>query len=237
MVAKYINKAYENHKSEFKIYEGLITSHPLYRVIMILSKNLDVKPNYKNNTFVLQYQFSEIYGKAKLEMNKILQLTNNLGWFPSYMSSYNMNNTKFQKMRWDEKFLNFKKFILDGLIKTTFSFEAKYDIPFTEFPDKMYHVCKSKNVDKILTIGLAPKSRSKKAFHPERVYLCKYLNNAYTILNSFLIDEENNYEILEVDTSFIKEYLKLYQDPNFMNQGYYTLNNIPSCCISRIQNI
>ena len=236
-MAKYINRAYENHKPEFKIYEGLITSHPLYRVMMILSKKLDVKPNYKSNTFILQYQFNKMYEDAKLEINKILQLTNNLGWFPSYMSSYDAYGGKFEKLSWDETFTNFKKFILNDFTNIMFSFEAKYDIPFTAYPDIMYHVCRSKDVDKILAIGLVPRSRSKKAFHPERVYLCKYLNNAINILNSFSVSEKDKYEILEICTIPMYEYLKLYQDPNFMDQGYYTLNNIPRWCISRLTNL
>jgi hypothetical protein len=201
---------------------------------MILGKKIKVKPNYKKNTFILQYQFSEIYEKAKLEMNKILQLTNNLGWFPSFMTAYNSLNQS-KEIKWEENLSSFKSLIETEFTDIDFLFEAKYDIPYTAFPEKMYHICNSNNVDKILKIGLIPRCRSKKSFHPERVYLCKHINQANDLIEAFKILYPNEkYEILEINTVLIEQYLKLFQDPNFIEMGYYTLNNITPWCIKKI---
>jgi hypothetical protein len=229
------NNLYERYKSEFQIYESLIISHPLYRVILLLDKKYDVKSNYKNNTFSLRYEFDTV--EAVFELNKILKLTNNLGWFPTNMSSYNIYN-KFKQLNWDEDLRNFKQLINNNYTNILFSFEAKHDIPAEKFPDILYHICELKYKNKILNIGLVPRSRSKKAFHPERVYLCKNINDIYKFVEEFLtLDDTKDLAILKIDVFFILDYLKLYQDPNFMDRGYYTLNNIPPDCITCIEEI
>jgi hypothetical protein len=224
----HIFKIYEMHKEEFQIYEGLILSHPLYRVENILKSRFHIKVNYKDNKFNLTHIFNLNYIEAKRELDDILQITNNLGWFPSYMSS--MSNQKFKESKFSIE--DFEKFITDSFISINFSFEAKYDISEERYPRILYHVCDAIHVDKILKQGLVPRSRSKKAFHPERVYLVKTLDNAYemgTELNRNNTNKE--WAILEIDTATL-DYLKLFRDPNYINKGFYTLNNISPFCIT-----
>ena len=190
----YINRTYENHKPEFQIYEGLIISHPLYNVNSILKKNYDIKPNYQFNTFSLRFQFNNSYTLAEYELKKLLKLTNNLGWFPTNMSSYD-NDGNFKQLVWDENLRNFVSLIKNKFTNILFFFEAKYDIPVERFPDILYHVCEKKYADKILAIGLVPRSRSKKSFHPERVYLCKDLNDVFILIDQFnSLDKNKNWK-------------------------------------------
>jgi len=226
---------YERHKPEFQIYEGLIVSHPLYKVNLILKKDYTIKSDYKTNTFSLRFQFSNSYTLAEYELKKLLKLTNNLGWFPANMSSYD-NDGNFKQLVWDENLRNFAALIKKQFTNILFLFEAKYDIQVEDFPDILYHVCEKKYADKILKIGLVPRSRSKKAFHPERVYLCKDLNDAVILINQFdSLDKNKYWVILRIDVFSIQDYLKLYKDPNYAEKGFYTLNNIPPFCISKLK--
>ena len=44
-------------------------------------------------------------------------------------------------------------------------------------PSILYQITPTVNVDKILKIGLVPKSRSKASYHPDRVFLSKSLED------------------------------------------------------------
>ena len=47
-----------------------------------------------------------------------------------------------------------------------------------------------------------------------------------------------NFTILKIDTDMIPGgYLKLYTDPNFSEEAYYTLNNIPPHTIKKVKEI
>jgi len=226
---------YETYKEEFDIYEGLILSHPLYKVEQILNHyNYVISDvNYDKNKFKLIFKFISNYDIAKNELWAILRLTNNLGWLPSYISS--KLNKKFKEYPFTVE--NFKDFILNSFCEIYFSFEAKYDIPVEKYPKILYHVCESKHVNKILKNGLIPKSRSKKSFHPDRIYLTKTTELAYELANFFNKGSSNReWAILEIDTSTIEDYLKLFKDPNYLDKGYFTLNNITPYCI-KLNNV
>jgi hypothetical protein len=237
---------FEFYKPEFEIYEGLITSYPLYSVERILKDKYEIKCDYNKNAFSLRFLFSENKSKAKQEINNILQITNNLGWFPSFISSYS-DDQHFKKDKWDSKFAAFDNFISERFLNILFSFEAKYDIVVDKYPRVLYHVCPANSINKILKNGLSPKSRSKKAFHPERVYLFFHIQDAYEFAYKLSVFENiNDIGILKVDTATIEYYLrlfrrpneakkpklKLYKDPNYSNKALYTLNHITPYCLS-----
>lgn len=223
-------KIYELYKPEFKIYEGLILSHPLYKVVSILNKQyLLSNINYQKNTFNLNLDFDVNLNYSIIQLNKLITLTNNLGWYPASISS--KNNESFINKIFDIN--NFKEFIIKEFLNINFSFEAKYDILEENYPNILYHVCETKHLNKILKYGLIPKSRSKKSFHPDRVYLVKNLDNAYKlaeIFNKMSLNKE--WVILEINIETIRDYLKLFRDPNYLENGVYTLNNITPYCIS-----
>ena len=72
--------------------------------------------------------------------------------------------------KWGEKYFK------EGEIKLRF--EAKFDEEVVEnTPSILYHITPTQNTNKILSIGLVPKSRSKASYHPDRVYLSKDLKD------------------------------------------------------------
>jgi hypothetical protein len=227
-------KIYEYYKSEFDLYEGLITSYSLYRVIDILKrKNYDVKPNFKNNTFTLFHIFSDDASSAIKEHNDIMKITNTCGYFCS--SILDIDNVRnYQK--YDKNKVNY--LIKKDINSILFSFEAKYDILIENIPDTLYHLTPTKYVSKILKFGLVPKNRSKKSYHPERIYLTYKIEDITKICMEFYkISGNKEWTILKINTDIISDYLKLYKDPNFLEKGVYTLNTIHPMSISIYDSI
>ena len=85
---------------------------------------------------------------------------------------------------------------------------------------------------------MVPKSRSKKAYHPERVYLGKDEKTTSNLAPQFYqLSGTKEWVLLKIDTNAVPgDYLKLYYDSAF-KYGYYTLNNIPPQAIEKIKNI
>lgn len=96
----------------------------------------------------------------------------------------------------------------------------------------LYHITKSQNVDKILRYGLQPKSHSKKAYHPERIYVLSD-KVPYSDIKKYMDKLEGNI-LLQIDLSkTVNDKLKLYVDPDSgYVDGYFCENFIPPSCIS-----
>jgi hypothetical protein len=93
--------------------------------------------------------------------------------------------------------------------------------------------------DKILLKGLSPRSLSKKAYHPGRIYLGYSLLLTKNLAYQF--EHKGDYILFEIDTDKIgvnntklKDYIQLYDDPDFTGNGCYTNENIPPNCIKKI---
>lgn len=205
---------------ELNLKEGLIKTTNRGKTVNIIRKNfpkLNINVTKESNVF-------KIAGINKEDLPAILLLTNNLGWFPSWISSP-FYNGKYSK---------------DIEINTTskIRFEAKYDEKVEIVPEFLYHATPSSNTSKIQEKGLSPKSRSKASYHPERIYLLKDLSHAEDLADMFYQKTgETIWDLLKINTQKIPgDYLKLYIDPNYQH-GYCTLNNIPPQAIDVIDKI
>jgi hypothetical protein len=118
----------------------------------------------------------------------------------------------------------------DEATKLSFVYESKFGEEYTNTVSKLYHMTDIDNVDKILSEGLVPKSRSKKSLHPERIYLGISKESFDEEFTDFK-NELDRGVTLEVDASNLN--LKLYIDPN-MNNAVYTYDNINPKYITRI---
>lgn len=101
----------------------------------------------------------------------------------------------------------------------------------------LYHITKSKYVDKILKYGLQPKSHSKKSYHPERIYVLSD-KVPYSDIKKYM-DKLDGNVILKIDLSkTIDDKIKLYVDPDSgYIDGYYCENFIPPSCISVVGKV
>jgi len=215
----------EIYKEEYNLNltEGLIKTTNIGKTLNILEKKYSLKFIFSKskNSFYIKTFSTDI----DTLNNGIIKDANNLGWFPSYIE------TEEYTGKWDEKYFK------EGEIKLRF--EAKFDEEIVEnIPDTLYHITPTQNADKILKIGLVPKSRSKASYHPDRVYLSNDLDDIENLGEMFYQKTGiNDWTILKIKTDMVPgNYLKLYTDPNY-KQGYYTLNNIPSQAIEKIKDI
>jgi len=216
---KILLKTYKE-EYELNLKEGLIKTTNIGKTIELLKKFFNFVYFKEKN------KFSAILQKSnKIELDKFLKYTNNLGWYPSWLSTSNYSG------KWNPKVFNYDN--------SEIYFEAKFDEEIVEnTPSILYHITPTQNTNKILSIGLVPKSRSKASYHPDRVYLSKDLKDIENLGEKFYQKTGiKDWTILKIDTDMIPgNYLKLYTDPNY-KQGYYTLNNIPPHAIEKIKNI
>ena len=222
------------------IKEGLIITHRISKYRHLIENYLDrnnikfkLDVNNTNDTFKLT-----LYEKEINSYESILSLINNIGYFPSSIKVYNTvpnkNTEKFINYIYD--FNKIKKEIRKiNFIKLTLSCEALFDYEVLNLPHVIYHVYPTKYKDKILNIGLIPKSRMRKSYHPERCYFTYSIIDANNLIKEFqLNDIKNNlelidYSILKIDSSDMKNKtndkdIKFFIDPNSV--GFYTYDNI-----------
>jgi hypothetical protein len=215
----------EVYKEEYELnlQEGLIKTNNIGKTLNILEKKYSSKfifTRSKNSFYIKTFSTN-----VNALLNGIIKDANTLGWFPSFME------TEKYTGKWD------KKYFKEGEIKLRF--EAKFDEEVVEnIPSILYHITPTQNADKILSIGLVPKSRSKASYHPDRVYLSKDLKDIKNLGEMFYQKTGiKNWTILKIKIDMIPgDYLKLYTDPNY-KQGYYTLNNIPPQAIEKVKDI
>lgn len=212
----------DTYKKEYEINlkEGLIKSTELGKTVSILKRNFPSNSfSYDKGTNTFNIKLSEVD-----QWGDIIKIANNLGWFPSWVSSPQYTGQYNPK--------------LPLYINNKIRFGAKYDQKIEKIPSILYHITPAENSDKIIKQGLAPKSRSKASYHPDRVYLFTNLNLAEDLAEMFYQKTgEDIWDLLQINTPQIPgDYLQLYKDPNFVD-GYYTLNNIPPISIKRIKTI
>jgi len=204
--------------------EGLIRTEEINNTIKILRNSY---PDAQITRYMESIEISLLtdnLDRSKIE--SFLKLINNLGWYPS---GY------YAKSEW-------QKFTRDGFIRDIQNFrrvdliiEKKYDREFKK-QDIFYHATKLKYAHKIEKIGLTPRAKSKKGYHPERIYLAISYDAAYDILGLLYDHDEYsdpNWVIYEIDVSNIPNF-KTMVDPNF-DGGVYTTQNIPPSAIKRFK--
>lgn len=228
-----------------EIYEGLIKTIDIDKATEIISKqfgdlpgadivnsNKEIKvgfepqyPDYKTS----RYTNSQTYDS---NISKLIQLANNLGYFPSVFVYEKHNKTEV------EKYSSTKlRQIMDEIEPDflAFAFEKKYD-EVINTPKLVYHITDAKYLDKIKSIGLTPKTKSKLASHPERIYVSldkKDALNLWKKMKVFIPKEKGI--LLTIDTEKLNN--TFYNDPNFQNKGVYTYNNILPQSIINIEPI
>jgi hypothetical protein len=229
-MSKLFEELYKKYEDEFKIYEGLTFSSPLNKVVRILHDHkIDIMPNYKDNDFSVIFTSKDLYYLEDLE--KFLHMITNMGWYPHM---YALDNDEFIFYKKEYEHEEAVKRFMNHISSTSFSMliiycDAHYSIPAAIINNKLYHVTKSVNVDKILRIGLCPRNKMKKTYHPKRVYFC--LKNGYyddMAEHLYKLDtyKDLEYTVLEIDTSFIKFYLRVFKDSHYPENGVWTYNNI-----------
>ena len=237
---KHLNALIKSYLKEYKLNlkEGLIKTVPIGEAVFILKKQFpDWIFDYTKDDKDFVIEIYRIKNAIKSEdFNKLLPLLNNLGYFISYMEIYGDDNLEI-KDKYNEEIVS-NAFQNPKIHSLFLECEAKFDQKVNKIPDVLYHITPLKNWDKIQKIGLTPRSRSKKSYHPERVYLGKDEKHTLDLASKFYqIGGVKDWVLLKINTDMVPGgYLKLYYDPNY-KYGYYTLNNIPPQALEKIKTI
>lgn len=191
---------YLNNFDNF-LNEGLTRTVPHAKAIEILKRNIP-EARIENFSYDQKPRLISIEFEEPIDAHKYASLINNLGYF-------------IADKGWETKLM--KKITIEG---------KYYEEPVTNIPKIMYHTTATPNVPKIMRQGLSPKTRSKREYHPERVYLTPQLKFAEWFKNAFKsFGKHQEFTILKIDTTGLD--LKVYVDPQSIWEGYYTLDNIP----------
>lgn len=99
----------------------------------------------------------------------------------------------------------------------------------------LYHLTERRFLEKIYKKGLIPKSKAKKSYHPDRIYVTTEIEKLNDIIKQFTVGKnKEDFVILKIDYSKAGK-PTLYNDPNFMDYGYYVIDNInPKAIIDNI---
>jgi hypothetical protein len=153
---------------------------------------------------------------------KLLNLIDSSGYFIASAGSFE-NKIKDKS--------SIKDYVLNNK-DISISIEPNFDSKVNFKGDYLYHTTDKKILDKVLSVGLIPKSKNTRSFYPERIYLSpsiEYMNSIKSQLNN---DKEGEYVFLKINNF---NGLSLYKDVRFKG-GFYTYDNIPPKYIEVIKN-
>lgn len=231
------------------IKDGLIHTYPIKTAVKLIKRDLNgikasVDVEEETGTIFLK-GYSDSFNRGNIE--QLIRVITLCGYFPSIFEFYDGDDNFLKSLNYKLVSNEVEYFLflsdLDFEIKNSYFIqiviESKFNKPITNIPDKLYHVTPSVFREKILSIGLSPKSLSKKAYHPGRIYLG--FNLLVTKNLAYQFNYKGEYILIEINMDKIglnnlklKDYIQLYDDPDFPNNGCYTNENIPPNCIKEI---
>lgn len=230
-----INKEINKHiKCQNKIYEGLIYSHDPSNIFRGL-KNL----GYKQEQIGLEDSVNgKVFIIAFFLDKNYLDNFNKLSKFMENVCGWKLSNVKDQNGKSFGKKVNF---LNSNNQHIWLQYEPKFDveIPKDKFPNKVYHITPVNKLNKILKIGLSPKTKNNLFSYSERVYLSNNVESLLNLAKLFVKGDdkkEKEFVILEISIKLMYLRQRLFKDPNFKN-GYYTLENISPKLINPIIKI
>ena len=215
-----------------ELNEGLIKTYDIdltiFKMEMLLSKlniSFDIIKNQNNTISIkLDNYFNLKEGGLDYINNNLINI---FGWFPSFIKSTSKNGMKIN-IGYDKKWLDDKQPILN---RVELIYESKFDIS-NKIPKNLYHLSSMEYKEKILSKGLIPKNKNKIGTHDKRIYVCKEPKYCYDLIENFkfinydIKNMDKRWVIFKIKTNDLD--IKLYNDPNYIDKGYYLIDNIPS---------
>lgn len=234
-------------KEQKLLNEGLILTHPKDKSIKVIENaSFEVivmnAPSYQNRFFVEINEFNS-------DWDKLLKIADNLGWYSSHVHSSDIkhpNMVKFTNSNLKNHLLKYSTIWV--------LFEPKYDFELNvRNYDYLYHFTHKMYLDRILKNGLDPRTHGKTSAHPPRIYLAfrpsgaeKFGRNVVNRISKInqpdrekhnKIDDDLVGVILKIDVTQLPRHFKIYQDPNYLHDGCFTLNTVPPDAIYRFKEI
>jgi len=214
------------------ITEGLIKTYPIERVIEAMARVFNLKITDKA-------EINRIYSSIK---NKTFQPSHNgyvaINQLNSKVLTFVVGGGEFNEGILDQYMNKYGYFLCNKAEWSDewsrYQYEKKFDVDVTDIILKqqfIYHICPSKLKDKILKQGLVPHKSKYPGFNNDfRLYFFIKKKQDWEFMmyaSDFRGDKntEDEYTLLEIDTSNISQEIKFYADPR-MEDGIYTLQGI-----------
>ena len=113
----------------------------------------------------------------------------------------------------------------------TLQYEAKFDVEIEKAPKELFHLTRTKSLDKILKSGLTPKASTKFFNYKDRIYFSTDLEPLVDLaLQKNIIENDNEFVFLRINGAKLNYGIRFFKDPNFIN-GVYTLENVSKSAI------
>lgn len=212
---------FESNKSE--LYEGLISSYPYETVKKYIIKYLNLDPDFIKDSKD-EYGYPEMIILSPAEPDVVKKIKDVLDVCGYYNSMAIPINREYLDLHFLPKY------------------RKENEIDVKSIYPVLYHVTKTKRVDKILKQGLVPKSKNDAFNYPDRIHLMIGPRNpmivksfGWSLYSKSKDKSDSKYTILEIDTSKLPDNIKFYGDPDYA-KGLYTLDNIPPECITATEN-
>ncbi|MFW6008302.1 MAG: hypothetical protein ACOCP8_03460 [archaeon] len=201
--------------------EGLIKTYPLNFIIKRLR-------DYGNPKLIE----NNLYFNLKIEhlpkLDWVNSYINSFGYFISQYKVKFIGLTKSPNNYIDYKTIDEILSILDKIEDIWLVIEPKYDTTITGENIKfLYHLTEKKYLERIKKNGLVLKSKSKKAYHPNRIYVVDNIENLKTLALQFTEGGKTLDDFIIIKIDYLKTNKpKIYNDPNYYKFGYYIIDNI-----------
>lgn len=224
---------------EKMLAEGLVKTYPVYRLYDILSYYGEVQYVRPPKEKTPLAGNKKPYGvNLKLDtvdyVNRVLEIINTYGYYIEACDiSSESSGGNFEHFK---KLSDYNNGNLEGVKVIWLNINPKFDeTKENKNIQTLYHLTKKSNLGKILSKGLIPRSLNKKTSHPERIYVTTEKKYLKQLLPQFKKYDDTDYIILTINYNSVDK-PELYYDTNFMNYGYYILDNIAPKDITNIEN-
>lgn len=231
MISQYESSDFERFLKKFllsgeTIEEGLIKSKSpelAYQIFRRITGDSAISFLRDRGVF-----FINILSLSDSELERLFNSFKQMGYFVSEIITIkkdepdsNYASEKFTEDNLQKSLLNKEELKLLSL-----QVNGYYVNQIENEPNLLYHITKKSLLDKIKKQGLVPKSKSKKVYHPERVYFALDINSALALTKDFKQYFNDDMLLLTISTEKLNN-VKFYEDPDYAKFGVFTLDNIP----------
>ena len=221
-----------------KTHDINLTVSDIESELSSLRYNFNIEKKNNNTIKLILHNFCYVFNPSTTLNHLDSLFINRHGWFPSSMNILYLSGM-------NKTFIYNEKFLIDNISYINvvdIIYESKFNIELDNIPNTLYHLSIQEYEKKTMSLGLIPKSKSKLSKHLDRIYLCVEIDDCYKLIDRMKIyyDMTKPYKskindkwvIYKIKTNNLN--IKLYNDPNYLNLGYYCIDNVPKSNIEII---
>jgi hypothetical protein len=153
------------------------------------------------------------------DIRKLIKGLDICGYFPSMFGYYDNDNQSLKKSTIYHVLGNNDNidYVLNlGYPIVQIECEARFNTKIEDLENTLYHLTNRKYLDNILKKGLRSRTESKKAYHPERIYMGKTKEDCMNLL--YQLDKNVIWSLIKVDITKLQ--ITIFQDPDY-DDGVY----------------